>query len=115
MKNFFLILVLSLLSIKKVNGQDSSTHRYRDSLRQKLATEHVDTSKVNIYWNIGWSFVFFDEDSAAHFAKKGLDLARKINYKYGEANCPLAFVFFILTSWKFSRRRRFWIERARVG
>jgi len=87
MIKLFLILVLSLLSIRKANGQDSNRDSYRDSLRQQLATVREDTSKVKLHYDIGWSFVFFDEDSAAHFAKKGLDVAREINYKHGEAKC----------------------------
>jgi signal transduction histidine kinase len=75
--------VVSFLSFKDAIGQNS----YRDSLKHQLSQTKVDSSKVDLLHNIGWSFVFLDEDSAANYGRKGLEIAKQINYKTGEANC----------------------------
>ena len=87
MKATFYLLIFLLLSIGIANAQDNLRESYRDSIKQKLDAAREDSTKVNLLYSIGWSYVFFDEDSAAHFAKKGLELAQKSNYKYGEAKC----------------------------
>jgi signal transduction histidine kinase len=75
--------VVSFLSFKDAIGQNN----YRDSLKHELSQTKVDSSKVDLLHNIGWSFVFLDEDSAANYGRKGLEIAKQINYKTGEANC----------------------------
>jgi signal transduction histidine kinase len=83
MKKTFFILLLSFLSFKDAIGQNN----YRDSLKHELSQTKDDTSKVDLLDIIGWSFVFLDEDSAANYGREGLELAKQINYKTGEANC----------------------------
>ncbi|HET7118874.1 MAG TPA: ATP-binding protein [Hanamia sp.] len=83
MKKTFFILLVSFLSFKDAIGQ----HNYRDSLKHELSQTKADSSKVDLLDNIGWSFVFLDEDSAANYGRKGLEIAKQINYKTGEANC----------------------------
>ncbi len=84
MKNIFLLLLLLLLSFHETFGQ-TQLIIYRDSLRQKLASEKEDTSKLDLLFEIGNSFVFMDEDSAAIYGREGLGLAQKIKDKEREA------------------------------
>jgi signal transduction histidine kinase len=83
MKKTFFILLLSFLYFKDAIGQNN----YRDSLKHELSQTKVDTNKVDLLYDIGWSFVFLQEDSAENYGRKGLELAKQINYKTGEANC----------------------------
>jgi len=83
MKKTLFILLLSFLYFKDAIGQNN----YRDSLKHELSQTKVDTSKVDLLGYIGWSFVFLDEDSAANYGREGLEIAKQINYKTGEANC----------------------------
>ena len=83
MKKTFFILLLSFLYFKDAIGQNN----YRDSLKHELSQTKVDTNKVALLYDIGWSFVFLQEDSAENYGRKGLELAKQINYKTGEANC----------------------------
>jgi hypothetical protein len=54
MKKTFFILLLSFLSFKDAIGQNN----YRDSLKHELSQTKVDTNKVDLLYDIGWSFVF---------------------------------------------------------
>ncbi len=83
MKKTLFILLLSFLYFKDAIGQNN----YRDSLKHELSQTKDDTSKVDLLDIIGWSFVFLDEDSAANYGREGLEIAKQINYKTGEANC----------------------------
>jgi signal transduction histidine kinase len=83
MKKTLFILLVSFLSFKEAIGQNN----YRDSLKQVLSQTKVDTNKVDLLYDIGWSFVFLQEDSAANYGREGLQLAKQINYKTGEAQC----------------------------
>ena len=72
-----------MLSIGETNAQNN----YRDSLKQKLIYARQDTSKVDLLTAISWSYLFLYEDSAVNYAREGLELTQKINYKNGEVNC----------------------------
>ena len=74
--------MVSSLSFKGAIGQNN----YRDSLKHELSQTKVDTNKVDLLYDIGWSFVFLNEDSAANYGRQGLELAKQIKYKAGEAN-----------------------------
>ena len=83
MKKTLFILLVSFLSFKEAICQNN----YRDSLKQVLSQTKVDTNKVDLLYDIGWSFVFLQEDSAANYGREGLQIAKQINYKTGEAKC----------------------------
>ena len=83
MEKTFIIIVLSFFAITKTIGQNN----YQDSLMHQLSLDKVGPSKVDLIYKIGWSFVFLDEVSAANYGRQGLELAKQINYKTGEANC----------------------------
>jgi len=58
-----------------------------DSLNNTLENPHIhDTSKVNAYTELSNIFSRTFPDSATFFVKKGLTLAKKSNYRIGEAN-----------------------------
>ena len=74
---------MSLLSIKNAFSQNNN----RDSIKLRLANSKDDTTKVNLLLAIADSYVFINGDSTVNYAKEGLSLAKKINYKNGEARC----------------------------
>ncbi len=78
----FLSLLLLLFQIESF-----CQNKYSDSLKQKLASAKEDTSKVNLLVSLARSYTFLYPDSGATFAKQGLQIAQRINYKSGEAGC----------------------------
>ncbi len=83
MKNIiFLSLFVFLIEVQSI-----CQNKHSDSLTQTLASAKEDTSKVNSLISLARFYTFSYPDSGATFAKQGLQLAQKINYKSGEANC----------------------------
>jgi signal transduction histidine kinase len=80
--NFFLLLTLMFLS-KATFAQIPNV----DRLKQKLVSATEDTARVNALWNLALAYVFSNPDTGANYARQGLELARKIGYKPGEAYC----------------------------
>jgi two-component system NtrC family sensor kinase len=58
-----------------------------DSLKQKLVYAKQDTAEVNLLFNLAITYLFAYADTSATYAKQGLLLAQKINYKHGEVDC----------------------------
>jgi signal transduction histidine kinase len=83
MKKFFLSLLLFLSLTKTI----SQHNYYRDSLKQKLASAKEDTAKVNLLFNLSYSYLMAYGDTAITYAKQGVQLAQKIKYGYGEVLC----------------------------
>ena len=77
--------ILILTCLQKTFG----TNRYKDSLKQQLKFAKEDTDKVYLLSNLGWSYVFSYADSSETFARQGLQLAQKIDFKSGEGGCML--------------------------
>ena len=93
MKKIFFLLLL-LFSLTKIISQ---TPYNTDSLKQKLAIAKEDSSKVALLFILANSYVFQYADTSATYAKQGLLLAQKINYKHGEVDC-LHMLCFSLTN-----------------
>jgi len=83
MRKLFFLLLIFLLPLKIIVGQSLNA----DSLKQKLASAKEDTARVNALSTLAYAYVFSYPDTAGNYAKQGLQLARKIGYKYGEGTC----------------------------
>ena len=60
---------------------------YADSLKQQLASAKEDVNRVDLLSDLARFYTFFYPDTAEYYGQQGLQLARKINYKAGEASC----------------------------
>src|SRR4030095_8043194 len=56
-----------------------------DSLRQQLRIAKEDTMRASLLAKLSLEYVFSKPDSGLYLASEGLQLARKIDYPYGEA------------------------------
>jgi signal transduction histidine kinase len=79
-----IFIILFLLANVIINAQETN---FEDSLRTIISRQKGDTNEVN-------SLVYLASlqtlpDLAAKYAQQGLTLARKLNYKRGEADCHL--------------------------
>ena len=81
MKNYILP-VFFLLLLHNSHAQDTSI----DNLKQIINRHKEDTTEVNALVVLGNSAEFPD---AVSYGKQGLQLAQKINYKKGEADCNM--------------------------
>lgn len=61
--------------------------RISDSLKLLLQKEKRDSSRVLLLGNLGASYVFEKPEVGLSYAQQGLELARSIKYKSGEAIC----------------------------
>ena len=75
---FFFILVYN-------TGISQTQLDSRLLLKQKLALAKEDTSRVNLFSDLVWTYMFTYEDTAMMYANKALELSKKIGYKKGEA------------------------------
>ncbi|AYA38623.1 hypothetical protein D3Y59_17140 [Hymenobacter oligotrophus] len=57
------------------------------ALRRALAQATSDTARVLLLADLSASYRYSDFDSVQHFAKQGLQLARRIGYTKGEGRC----------------------------
>ncbi|RTQ44730.1 tetratricopeptide repeat protein [Hymenobacter gummosus] len=57
------------------------------ALRQALARATADTSRVLLLADLSATYRYSDFDSVQHYARRGLDLARRIGYAKGEGRC----------------------------
>jgi two-component system, NtrC family, sensor kinase len=80
-KQIFLFLLFC--SAHFVNAQDP----YTDSLKQRLTSLPEDTAKVNLLNQLSDAYVWSSPDTGKIYAEKGLQLAQKLNHKYGEGLC----------------------------
>ena len=74
-------MILSCSICGNIFSQKSTT----DSLVLELKNSPDDTNKVNILINLSLELQHSYPDSAVNYAEKGLNLAKKLNYKKGEA------------------------------
>src|SRR3954469_4706715 len=79
------ILVFIILSYSYVSAQNS----YTDSLKQKLAASKKDTNQAILLGKLSSEYMWFYADTGRMFAEEGLQLSKKLNYKYGEARCSI--------------------------
>jgi len=81
-KLFFILLLFSCFKQTSIAQPGD-----RKVLKQQLSTAKDDTTKINLLWNIAFTYAFVHQDTAIIYANKGLELAKKTGYKVGEANC----------------------------
>ncbi len=81
MKNYFLIFLFLILSIKNYSQNNSKI----DSLLSLLSHEQTDTSKVKLLDQISWHYINTDFDKALNYSKQALKMAQKLNFKDGIA------------------------------
>ena len=74
---FLLLLLPALLAVKGINAQSGAA----DSIRHLLQTGKEDSLKVFRYYYYGELFEQTQPDSADYYFRKGLELAKKINYQ----------------------------------
>lgn len=86
MKNrCFCLLVLTFLYVS-ANAQTAQT----DSLLKLLAKSGDDTGKVLLYWETGISVIYQNPPGAISYFKKGMQLAKKLNFIPGIERCYAA-------------------------
>lgn len=76
---FLMLLLAALLAVKGVNAQNGAA----DSIRHLLQTGKEDSLKVFRYYHYGELFEQTKPDSADFYFRKGLELAKKLNYQKG--------------------------------
>jgi len=84
-KKFILAFILFCF-LHQVNAQNN----YVDSLKQRLASPKDDVDRTNSLGRLSLFYIFFYPDTAQIYGEQGLQLARKINYKAGEADCLMS-------------------------
>ena len=86
-----------------------------DSLRQVLATVKDDTSRVNALSTLARVYSNSKPDSSLAFSREGLHLAKKINFKRGEAAClsRIATVFNVLGN--YPRALELYLEALKIA
>ena len=81
--NILLLLILTCSTYNILFAQKSKT----DSLINELQKAKEDTNKVNFLFNLSNELIDQHPDSAMNYANQGIELAKKIDYKKGLANC----------------------------
>ncbi len=81
--NFLLVLCLF------ITASTMAQTRKIDSIQAKLAAAPPDTSKVMLLARLAEYLYTTKPDTSLLISQQGLELARKINYKKGEAECLL--------------------------
>jgi len=90
MKN---LLILSLIFGAGLITFLPAQSKTLDSLYAVLKTRSEDTSKVNTLYAIAFELRGSNPDSSIYFANNSLELSKKLNYKFGEANAYLCIAF----------------------
>lgn len=80
---FFRIWLIAAVVLTTNTGFSQSN---ADSLLNIVLTAKNDSVKVDAYNELIWEYMGVNNDTALMFAKKGIELAEKINYKKGLAN-----------------------------
>ena len=78
---FLFILGISTISIGQANEAK------KDSLIKLLKQDIEDTTRVNIYLNLSGLTSYQNLEQSEKYAKKALQLSKKINYYSGEFHC----------------------------
>jgi tetratricopeptide (TPR) repeat protein len=86
MKRTIFLLLLSFYSATALTQS-----KFVDSLKLLLQKEKQDTNRVLLLANIGGSYLFEKPETGLAYVQQGLELARTIKYKKGEATCLIAF------------------------
>jgi len=86
---YLLVILLSLSSFTLAIADDYTTlgQTKIDSLISELSSAKEDTVKVNILYNISFELKGTNPQLGLDYAFRGVKIARKINWKSGEADC----------------------------
>lgn len=80
--NFFLHCLLTLLcmvSLSSVAQNNADIKKEIGSLLKKIATEKDNNVKGRLYSDLAWAYTSFSADSALHYGKIAVDIARMTN------------------------------------
>ncbi len=77
---FLFVLIITADLTAQKQGQDLV-----DSLLTELPKTIDDTNKVNLLYNIAYGYNILSPETGVEYAKQGLELAKKLNWKIGEA------------------------------
>ena len=64
-------------------GDAVGQNTYLDSMLNVLPDQKMDSSKVNLLYNIGWEYRETEKNTAIMYMEDGIDLAREVNYDKG--------------------------------
>ena len=78
-----LIFLTFLLTFLYSHAQNTET----DSLKKKLVSTTEDSVRVFVLESLSYAYLSSYPDTALQYASEGLHLARKINFRKGEATC----------------------------
>ncbi|KAA9037747.1 tetratricopeptide repeat protein [Ginsengibacter hankyongi] len=83
MRKLIIVLVLLYYSCLSVLAQSGRT----DSLKQLLAIENPDTSRVLLMFQLAGTYIYSKPDTSLSIANEGLELARRVHFTRGEIYC----------------------------
>jgi two-component system, NtrC family, sensor kinase len=86
-----LFLKIFLLLLLPAFAKAQKNKKLLDSLHQALTNAASDTSRMEIYKNLGWYYQHINRDSTIFYAGRSMQLARQLNQKLDEAE--------VLTQW----------------
>jgi signal transduction histidine kinase len=105
---FIIILLITTILVQ-------SQSRRIDSLRQLLQTGKEDTSRVVVLRNLARAYLNLKPDSTLLFASEGLSLARKINFKRGEATCLIGIAQVFSLSGNYPRSLALFLQALKIA
>lgn len=76
----------SLLFLLAIDFTSAQNRKNIDSLFSIINTTKYDSLKIEAYNELVWEYYGIKNDSALYFAKKGISIAEKTNYKVGLGN-----------------------------
>src|SRR6187431_2859742 len=98
---FGLLSLACLLSTSQV--------RNIEELKRKLISTE-DSIRVNQLFKLSLSYIFFNQVSAETYAKKSLQLAQKLQYTPGEANCMMCLCLTLNSSGNYADALRYGLK-----
>jgi hypothetical protein len=82
--NYLIIIILIFLAITNIFAQKKGQNLI-DSLMIELPKAIEDTNKVYLLNEISYGYYIISPEIGIKFAKQGLELAKKLNWKLGQA------------------------------
>jgi signal transduction histidine kinase len=81
------VMLVTLVNAQPIVGSTKSAQSIIDSLKKELALSKPDTNRVSILSALCIQYLPSDHKLATKYALQGLDLARMLKFKKGEADC----------------------------
>ncbi|MFH1050265.1 MAG: OmpA family protein [bacterium] len=85
MKTKILIYILFVFVITAYSAAQKQGQDLVDSLLTELPKAIDDTNKVNLLYEISYSYNIISPETGIEFAKQGIELAKQLKWKIGEA------------------------------